>query len=165
MPAGLPVDNSEHLVDIGLVEPGAELLEDGQCRFGIATCLLEPLPRDKNFGVVEETETFEMEVAEAPADVETLPEVAIGIFPEPLICVDHAEIVIGDRAAPILAEALERRERPPVVQQGVVVVSTNVREYAEVLLDAPAELRAGAAERQGLEVSGPRFLQRSALED
>ncbi len=164
MPAGLPVDDSEHLVDVGLVEPGAELLEDGQCRFGIATRFLEPLPRDMNFGVVEETEALEMEVAQAPADVETLPEVAIGIFPEPLIGVDHAEIVIGDRAAPILAEALECRERPPVVQQGVVVVSANVREYAEVLLDAPAELRAGAAESQGLEISGARFLQRSALE-
>src|SRR5262245_58330749 len=70
VPARFSVHDTKHLVDVGLVEPGAKLLEDHQGRLGIAAGLLEPLARDVDFGVIEETKSLEVYVPDSAGDLE-----------------------------------------------------------------------------------------------
>src|SRR5262249_22203105 len=78
----------------------------------------------------------------------------IGIFPALLIRADHAQIVVGDGAAPVLTRALERRERPAVVDQRVAMVAVGIREDTEILLDAAAKDRVVTGEGGRLQGSG-----------
>ncbi len=63
--AGLAVDDAEHLVDIGLVDPGVQPVEDGERRLRVAARLLEPLPGDVHLGVIQQAEPLEVDVADA----------------------------------------------------------------------------------------------------
>ena len=63
----------------------------------------------------------------------------------------HAEVVVGDRAAVLVAGVAVRFQRSLVARQRLVQLALNVREDTQVLLHAGAQLAALATEVQRLE--------------
>ena len=138
----LPVHSADHLVRISLVELGAELVEDAQCRLGVLASLIVPLAGEVYLGVVQQAEALKMDVSDPLGDLEALPEVAVGVVPQLAVGADHAEVMIGDGAAPVISGALESLQRSLVVTRGPGPASPEcLRGYRDSVRYAPAARR------------------------
>ncbi len=146
--AGLPVHSPDHLIGVGLVQPGSQPVEDAQCGFRILPGLIVALPGQMDFGVVEESEALEVDVPDGFGDLEAAAEVAVGVVPQLAIGAHHAQVVVDDGAAPVVADALERDQRALIVHQSLGQGALDVRQDPQVLFGAPAQLGAGSAQLQ-----------------
>ena len=164
MTAGLPIDHAEHLVGVGLVQARAQLVEDPERRLGVGPGFVVALPGDVHFGVIEEAEAGEVNVADGRGQIEAALKVAVGVLPQRAVGAHHPQVVVGDCPALLIAGSLERLERAAVVAQRPLVISLDVGQDAEILLDPPPNGGIAPAELERLEVAGPRLVDGPALE-
>ena len=164
VPAGLPVDPPDHLVGIGLVELGPELVEYPQRGLGVLPRLVVALASEVHLGVVQQPQPLEMNVPDALGDLEAPAEVAVGVVPQLAVGTHHAQVVVGDGAAPVVAGALERLERALVVGERLGQGALDVGQDAQVLLGPAPQLGAGSAQLQRPVELFPGRLDGAALE-
>src|SRR5207244_10326833 len=93
----------------------------------------------------------EVGVAGAFCDLVALPEVTLRGLELLAVRTHHPKVVIGDGAAVLVVRSAGGLERPPVPRERFVKVTLDVREDAEVLLDARPQLPALPAQLQGAE--------------
>ena len=143
-----PIHHPDDPVGVGLVAPHPQLVENGERGLRVLPGLLEVLAGEVHLGVVQQAQPLQVDVPDHLGELVALPEVAVRVVPEVPVRADHAEVVVGDRQAFLIPRALIRIERALVVAHRLVVLALNRREDAEILLDARAQRRAGAAQRQ-----------------
>jgi len=147
--ARLPIHHPDHPISVRFVAPGAQLIEDGQRCFRVMARLLEMLAGEMHLGVVQQAQPLQVHVADQLGELPALAEVAVRVLPQVAVGADHAEVVVGDREAFLVASALVRFQGALVVSHRLVVLSLDRREDAEILLDARAQWGALAAQLQG----------------
>src|SRR5204863_9008660 len=120
--AGLAVDHPDDAVGVGLGAARAQLVEQPQRALGVLARVLEALPRHVDFGLVRQADALEPGVARALGDRQRLAIVAVGGVVLLAVGAHHAEVVIGDGAAVLVAGATIGRERALVALEGLVQV-------------------------------------------
>ena len=161
---GFAVHPADHLVGVGLVQAGTQPIEDRQRGLRIAPGPLVLLAGQVDFGMVQEPEPLEMYVADPLRYLKTLLEVSVGVVPQFTVGADHAQVVEGNGAAPLVAAALERGQGALVVTQCLGQTALDVRQNPEILFRASPQLRTGTTELQRLVEALPGSLDLSALE-
>ena len=140
--ARLAVHHSEDAIGLGLVAQRVELIEDGERGFRLALRVCVALPQDVHVGVVDQAQALQVDVPCPLGDLVALPEIALRFIQLLEVRAHHAEVVIGDRAAVLVVRRAVGLEGSPVACLRFVEVPLDVREDAEVLLDARAECAA-----------------------
>ena len=159
MATGVAVYHADHTVGVGLGAAGAELIEQRERELGLLACILEALAPHVHLTVVHQAEGVQVHVAHSLGEGPTLLEVAVrGVEPS-AVGAHHAQIVVGDGAAVLIAAVAVRCERALIAGQGLVQLPLDVGDDPQVLLHAGAELPARATELQGPEERLGGFLQ------
>ena len=144
--------------------PGVEPVEDPQRGLGVESRLVVALPGKMDFGVIQEPETLEMDIPDCLGNVEALAEIPVGVVPQLAVRAHHAEIVVGDGASAVIADALEGHERLAIVRQRFGQGTLDVGQDPEILFGAPPELGAGYAQLERLVKLLPRLRDEAGLE-
>ena len=114
--------------------------------------------------MIDQTEPLEIGIAQPLGDGTALLEVILGGVEQLAVGADHAEVVIRERAAVLIAGFLAGLEGAPVADQRFLHVALDVGENAEVLLHARTQRLARAAQGERLEEGLARLVQQSRLE-
>src|SRR5918999_476288 len=134
MAAGLPVHYADYLVRLGLIELGTELVEDAQGGFGILLGLVVPLTGHVYLSVIQKAQAPEVHIANRFRDLQTAPEIPVGVIPQLPVDAHNAKVLVGARAPPIIAYALEGLQGALVVGQRLGQRALNVGENSQILL-------------------------------
>lgn len=103
----LPVGSPDHLVSVRFVQLASELIEDPQRRLGILARPVVILAGEVNLGMVQQSESLEVEISDCLGYIEAALEVGIRIIPTLFVSACHTEVVVGDGAPAIIPGALE----------------------------------------------------------
>ena len=129
--------------------------------FGPLPRVLEPLPHHVHLGVIDEAESPQIYVAHPLGEGAALPEVAVGRAQPSAVRTHHPQVVVGERAAVLVAAVPIRVERALVPRDRFVQLTLNVREDAQILLHAGAQLPTRSAELEGLEKRSASVVRRT----
>src|SRR6266496_3592957 len=153
---GLAVHRADHPIGVGFGSSRAQPVEQGERRLRALPGVLVALACHVDFGMIDETESLEVGVARPLGERPTLPEVTFRGGELAAVRAHHTEVVVRDGATVLIATVAVRRQGPLVAGAGLVQIALNVREDAEVLLYARAQLpaRAPALERLQKRVAG-----------
>jgi hypothetical protein len=85
-----------------------ELVEDAHGQLGVAPGGGVLAARQEDLGAVDERDPAQVHVADRLGHAQELPVVRVGRVPELAVGADHPEVVVGERAAALVAGRLER---------------------------------------------------------
>ena len=160
-PAGVAVHHPDDLVGFGLIGAGIELIEDRQRGFGHAARLVVALAHEMRLRMVHEAHPLQIHVPGTLRDLEALAEVAVRPVVLPQVRMGDAKIDVRRSGAVLVVRGAIGRDRALVVPHGIDQLTSDVRENAEVLLDAGEQLARLAAAVERLKELGARLFQRA----
>ena len=160
-PAGLAIDHADELVGFRLVGAQIELIEDRERGFGHPARLVVALAQKVRLGVIRETHPLQIHVACTLGDLVTLAEIAVGPIVLPQVGMSDAKIdVCPGRAMLVIGGAIVL-DGALVMPDSLDQLAPDVRENAEVLLDACEELAGLPAALERLEEVPARLFHRA----
>ena len=162
--AGLAIDHPDDAIGFDLECPHAPLVEHGERRLGIPQGFIVALPGHMDLRAVHEAEPLEPHISTRLRDREAVREISLSVIPQAPIPARHSQIVIGNRAAVLVARGAIRLERAGVVRTRLDEIAVDVRQDAEVLLGAGAQLAAVPTQNQSVAEGRTGLDQLPALE-